>query len=54
MHNTKRRIADILPPRVSVQVALKAVYLGVFIGPEVSDEDRWSQVISKFMSRGRS
>ncbi len=25
----------------------------MLIGPEVSDEDRWSQVISKFVSRGR-
>ncbi len=36
-----------------MQVSLKVAYLGVLIGPEVSDEDRWSQVISNFMYRGR-
>ncbi len=53
MHNTRRCTADIFPPWVVIQGALKAVYLGGLIGPEVSDEDRWSQIVSKFMSRAR-
>jgi hypothetical protein len=36
-----------------VQVLLKSVYIGILVGPDVTDEDRWMQVISKFMSRGR-
>ena len=52
-HNIKRQIATIIPSWVAVKVTLKALYLGVLVGPGVTISELWGLPIAKFMARGR-